>query len=125
MSDIGGTLPIPSSRAGSFPRAGGGRLGGVIGIIQGLDSAREEYLVRMAEMEKVKAEAKALTKELSEEGCDQCEYTKGEVTLQNIEGWSDVSIAYQFYICHFPIHFSVMKIMEWTYGVAFDGFSPK
>lgn len=99
--------------------------GGVIGIIQGLDSAREAYLVRMAEMEKVKAEAATLTKELSEEGCDQCVYTQGLVTLQNIEGWSDISIAYQFYICQFPIHFPVMKIMEWTYGVAFDGFVPK
>lgn len=125
MSDIGGTLPIPSGRIRTFPRAGGGRLGGVIGIIQGMDSAREAYLARMVEMEKVKAEAKALTKELSEEGCDQCVYTQGEVTLQNIEGWSDISIAYQFYICQFPIHFPIMKIMEWTYGVAFDGFSPR
>lgn len=63
-------------------------------------------------MEKVKAEAATMTKELSEEGCDQCVYTQGQVTLQNIEGWSDVSIAYQFYICQLPIHFPVMKIME-------------
>ncbi|MEG2591314.1 MAG: restriction endonuclease fold toxin 5 domain-containing protein [Citrobacter sp.] len=62
---------------------------------------------------------------MSEEGCDQCIYTQGMVTLQNIKGWSDVSVAYQFYICHFPIHFQIMKIMEWTYGVAFDGFVPK
>ena len=125
MSDIGGTFPVPAGRTGSFPRAGGGRLGGVICIIQNLDSAREAYLARMEEIEKVKAEAAALTKELSEEGCEQCAYTQGEVTLQNIEGWSDVSIAYQFYICQFPIHFSAMKILEWTYGVAFDGFIPK
>lgn len=125
MSDIGSAFPVPSGRTGTFPRAGGGRLGGVIGIIQGLESAREAYLVRMAEMEKVKAEAATMTKELSEEGCDQCVYTQGQVTLQNIEGWSDVSIAYQFYICQFPIHFPVMKITEWTYGVAFDGFAPK
>jgi len=125
MSDIGSSFPIPAGRTGTFPRAGGGRLGGVIGIIQELDSARETYLARMAEMEKVKAEAATLTKALSEEGCDQCVYTQGQVTLQNIEGWSDVSIAYQFYICQFPIHFTVMKIMEWTYGVAFDGFVPK
>lgn len=125
MSDIGSTIPIPSGRTSTFPRARGGRLGGIIEIIQGLDSAREAYLVRMAEMEKVKAEAATLTKELSDEGCEQCVYTQGQVTLQNIEGWSDVSIAYQFYICQFPIHFPVMKIMEWTYGVAFDGFAPK
>lgn len=125
MSDIGSTFPVPSGRTATFPRAKGGRLGGVIGIIQELDSAREAYLVRMAEMEKVKAEAATMTKELSEEGCDQCVYTQGQVTLQNIKGWSDVSIAYQFYICQFPIHFPVMKIMEWTYGVEFDGFAPK
>ncbi|ELY2038559.1 MULTISPECIES: restriction endonuclease fold toxin 5 domain-containing protein [Enterobacter cloacae complex] len=125
MSDIGSTFPVPSGRTGTFPRARGGRLGGVIGIIQELDSAREAYLVRMAEMEKVKVEAATMTKEMSEEGCDQCVYTHGQVTLQNIEGWSDVSIAYQFYICQLPIHFPVMKIMEWTYGVAFDGFAPK
>lgn len=112
MSDIGSTIPIPSGRTSTFPRARGGRLGGIIEIIQGLDSAREAYLVRMAEMEKVKAEAATLTKELSDEGCEQCVYTQGQVTLQNIEGWSDVSIAYQFYICQFPIHFPVMKIME-------------
>ncbi|CAK9886229.1 MAG: hypothetical protein XXXJIFNMEKO3_02657 [Candidatus Erwinia impunctatus] len=76
-------------------------------------------------MERAKSEAKALTKDLSEEGCEQCIYTKGEVTLQNIEGWSDISVAYQFYMCQFPIHFQIMKIMEWTYGVAFDGFEPK
>jgi len=102
MSDIGSTIPIPSGRTSTFPRARGGRLGGIIEIIQGLDSAREAYLVRMAEMEKVKAEAATLTKELSDEGCEQC-----------------------VYICQFPIHFPVMKIMEWTYGVAFDGFAPK
>lgn len=78
MSDIGGTFPVPAGRTGSFPRAGGGRLGGVIGIIQNLDSAREAYLARMEEIEKVKAEAAALTKELSEEGCEQCAYTQGK-----------------------------------------------
>lgn len=103
----------------------GSRLEGVLDIIDNIDKAREDYLVRMAEMEKVKAEAQAFTKELSEEGCETCLYTQGEVTLQNIQGWSDVSVAYQFYICHFPIHFQIMKIMEWTYGVAFDGFEPK
>lgn len=125
MSEMGGTLPIPRGRIGTFPRAGGGRLGGIVGIIQNLDAAREAYLEKMSEMDKVKAEAQALTKELSEEGCDQCLYTKGQVTLQNIEGWSDISVAYQFYICQFPIYFQIMKIMEWTYGVAFDGFVPK
>lgn len=125
MSDVGGTLPIPAGRTGTFPRARGGRLGGLIGIIERLESDRQEYLAKMEEIEKVKTEAKALTKELSEEGCDQCVYTQGEVTLQNIEGWSDVSIAYQYYICQFPIHFQVMKIMEWSFGVAFDGFVPK
>lgn len=125
MSEMGETLPIPAGRTGTFPRVRGGRLGGIISLIQNLDEAREAYLARMAEMEKVKAEAQTLTKELSEEGCDQCIYTQGMVTLQNIEGWSDISVAYQFYICQFPIHFQVMKIMEWTYGVAFDGFVPK
>lgn len=28
MSDIGSTFPVPSVRTGTFPRAGGGRLGG-------------------------------------------------------------------------------------------------
>jgi len=87
-----------------------------------MEVRRAAYL---SEMEKVEAESKSLIKELSEEGCEQCVYTKGEVTLQNIIGWSEVSIAYQYYICHFPIYFQIMKVMEWTYGVAFDGFSPK
>lgn len=125
MSEMGGTLPIPAGRTGTFPRVRGSRLGGIIEIIQNIDATREAYLERMAEMERVKADAQARTKELSEEGCDQCIYTQGMVTLQNIEGWSDVSVAYQFYICQFPIHFQIMKIMEWTYGVAFDGFVPK
>ncbi|KAB8310368.1 restriction endonuclease fold toxin 5 domain-containing protein [Rahnella contaminans] len=122
MSDISATIPAGST--GTFPTVGG-RVGRAIGIITDLEAHRLEYLAYMAEMEKVKQEAAALTKELSEEGCDQCVYTQGEVTLQNIKGWSDVSVAYQFYICKFPIHFQVMKIMEWTYGVAFDGFVPK
>ncbi|MEG2591313.1 MAG: hypothetical protein RSA95_16360 [Citrobacter sp.] len=57
MSEMGGTLPIPAGRAGTFPRGMGGRLDGIIGIIQNLDAARGAYLERMAEMEKVKAEA--------------------------------------------------------------------
>ena len=87
-----------------------------------MEARRAAYL---SEMKKVEAEAMAMTKELSEEGCEQCVYTKGEVTLQNIIGWSDISIAYQYYICHFPIYFQIMKIMEWSYGVAFDGFNSK
>lgn len=125
MSDMGSSIPIPTSRAGTFPKVRGGRLGGIIGLISNLDTHREEYLAYIKEMEKVKTEASALTNELSEDGCEQCVYTQGQVTLQNIEGWSDISIAYQFYICQHPIHFSVMKILEWTYGVAFDGFEPK
>lgn len=40
MSEMGGTLPIPAGRAGTFPRSMGGRLSGIIGIIQNLDAAR-------------------------------------------------------------------------------------
>ncbi len=124
MSNVGATMPVPAGRTGTIPGTRG-RLGGVVGILSDLEAHRQEYLAYMAEMENVKEEAASLTKELSEEGCDQCVYTQGEVTLQNIKGWSDISIAYQFYICKLPIHFQVMKIMEWTYGVAFDGFVPK
>jgi len=61
MSDVGGTFPMPADRSRTFPRARGGRLGGLIGIIQDLDEKREAYLVQMAEIEKVKVEAKTLT----------------------------------------------------------------
>lgn len=124
MSNVGATMPVPAGRTGTIPGTRG-RMGGVVGILSDLEAHRQEYLAYMAEMENVKEEAASLTKKLIEEGCDKCVYTQGEVTLQNIKGWSDISIAYQFYICKLPIHFQVMKIMEWTYGVAFDGFVPK
>lgn len=118
-----GTIPLPGGRSRTFPRVKGKgkRLGILFILIEEIEAARKAYV----QMEKVKAEAKSLTKELSEENCEQCMYTQGEVTLQNIQGWSNVSIAYQFYICKLPVDFQVMKIMEWTYGVSFDGFSPK